>query len=50
MDTGLLWAYLKERDHLEVLYINGNKILKWMLQEVGLGGVEWMHLTQYRDR
>jgi hypothetical protein len=37
----------KEKDHLKDQDVDG---IKMDLREIGLGGVEWIHLTQDRDR
>jgi hypothetical protein len=46
----VLWEDLMERDHLEDLGLDGRIILKWVLQEVGEGGLEWNCLGQDRVR
>jgi hypothetical protein len=48
--TGLRWGNLRERGHLEYLGVDGRKILKMDLQEVGWGGMDGTDLAQDRDR
>ena len=46
--TGFWWRNLKERDHLEGPGVDGRIILD--LQEVGCGGMDWIGVSQDRDR
>jgi hypothetical protein len=48
--TGFWWGNLSERDHLEDPGSDGRIILRWNLQEVGCGDMEWIELAQDRDR
>jgi hypothetical protein len=45
--TGLWWENLRERDHLEDLYVDVLIILKWMIKK---WGTDWIELAQDRDR
>jgi hypothetical protein len=38
------------RDHSEDQGVDGMIILKWIFSEIGFGGLNWIHLTQNRDR
>jgi hypothetical protein len=40
----------KERDHYEDQDIYGWIILKWILREIGWGGMDWIDLAQDRDQ
>jgi len=44
--TGFWWGNLRERGHLEGTGIDGRIILR----RVWGGGMDWIHLVQYRDR
>jgi hypothetical protein len=44
------WESLKERDHLKDRGVDGRIGLEWILGRLAGGGVEWIHLTQDRDR
>jgi hypothetical protein len=46
---GFCWGQ-PESVHLEDLGIDDRIILKVNLQEVGWGSMDWIGLTQYRDR
>jgi len=46
--TGFWWGDLRGRDHLEDVGVGDN--MKMDLQEVGLGGMDWIALAQGRDR
>jgi hypothetical protein len=39
--TGLWWEYLRERDHLENVGVDGRIILKWIFNQWD-GGAEWI--------
>jgi hypothetical protein len=43
------WSNLREGDHLEVLGLDGRKILKWIL-ETRDGDTNWIDRAQDRDR
>jgi hypothetical protein len=47
---GFWWRNLTERDHLEYPGVNGRIILRWIFKEVGCKGMDWIDLTQDRDR
>jgi hypothetical protein len=49
MHTGYWWESQKERDHWEAQDAGGWTILKWIL-ETGWHGVDWMDMTQDRDK
>ena len=48
MHTGFWWGNLRERDHLEDR--KGEDNIKMDLQEVCLGGMDWIDMAQNRDR
>jgi hypothetical protein len=48
--TGLRWENLKERDHLEDLAIEWCVILQTCFKEIVRESVEWIHMTQDRDK
>jgi hypothetical protein len=47
--TGFWWEGLRERDHLKDQGVDGRMGPKWTLLRF-VGGVEWIHLAQDRDR
>jgi hypothetical protein len=47
--TGFWQGNLRERDHLEDLSIDGGIKLSWILRK-WVGGMDWIDLTQDRDR
>jgi len=44
------WGNLRKGDHLEDPGVDGRIILRWIIQEVGCGGTDWINLAQDRDR
>jgi hypothetical protein len=44
------WRYLRERDHLEDLGVDGRITLRIYLQEVACGDMEWIVVAQDRNR
>jgi hypothetical protein len=50
MHIGYMWENQKERDHYEGQDACGWTILKWILREIGWGGMDWIHLAQDRVR
>jgi len=48
--TGFWWGNLRVRDHVGDPCVDGRIILKWELQEVGCGDMDWIELVQDRDR
>jgi len=48
--TGFLWETLRGRDHLEDPGVDGRIILRWIFRKWGCGGMDWIDLTQDRDR
>jgi hypothetical protein len=47
--TGFWWRNLRERDHLGDPGVDGWIVLRWYLQEVVCGDVDWIELAQDRD-
>jgi len=45
-----LWGNLREGDHMEDPGVDGRIIFKMDLQEVGCGYMDWIDLTQVRER
>jgi hypothetical protein len=41
---------LKGRCHSEDLGVDGTIILEWILEEIGLEGVDWINLAQDMDQ
>jgi len=44
-DTGFWWGKLRERNHLEVLDVDGRIILRWIFRKWVLGlwtGLSWL--------
>ena len=50
VDIGFWWENLRGRDHWEDLGIDGRKILKWMMKEMGCRTIALIGLTEDRDR
>ena len=48
--TGFWWGNLRERDHLGDPGVDRRIILRWIIKEVGCGGMDWIELAQDRDR
>jgi hypothetical protein len=44
------WGNLKEGDHFRDPGLDGRIILKWIFRKWDVGGVNWIELTQDRDR
>jgi hypothetical protein len=45
VQTGFRWGYLRERDHLEGLNVNGSIIIKWIVKKwdgEALTGLLWL--------
>jgi hypothetical protein len=47
--TGFWWGKMRERDHSEIVGVDGRKILKIDLQKVGWG-MEWIYLAQDKEK
>jgi hypothetical protein len=47
--AGFCWEIPKEKDHLKDRGVDGKMGSKWTLGRL-VGGVEWIHLAQDRDR
>lgn len=45
---GFWWGDLTERGDFKHLDIDGSIILKWISQEMGGGGMDWVALSQDR--
>jgi hypothetical protein len=50
MHKGVRWESQKERDHWEDLEVGGRIILRWLLREIGCGGMDWIDLAQDKDQ
>ena len=50
MYTGFWWGNLRERDHMGRPERRWEDNIKMDLQEVECGGMDWIELTQDRDR
>jgi hypothetical protein len=48
--SGFWWGNLRERDHLEDPGIDGRIILRWIFRKWDWGGMDWVDLTEDRDR
>jgi hypothetical protein len=47
--TGLCWGNVRERNHLKVPDVDGSIKLKYIFRKWN-GGMDWIHLSQDRDR
>jgi len=43
--TGFWWGYLRERDHLKDLGVNGRIILRCIIGKWDVGGMDWIDLA-----
>ena len=50
MYTEFWWGNLGERDHLDDSDVRWKDNIKMDLQEVGCGGMDWIHVAQDRYR
>ena len=48
--TGIWWENLKERDHLEEMFVDGKDNSEMYFGEMQWEGVDWIHLVQNRDK
>jgi hypothetical protein len=48
--TRFWWESPKERDHWEDQGVGGKMVIRMDLREIGLGGVDWIRLSEDRDR
>jgi hypothetical protein len=48
--TGFWWGNLRERNYLEDAGVDGRIILRWIFRKWNVGGMDWIELTQNRDR
>jgi len=48
--TEFWWGNLREGDHREDPGAKGKITLRWIFQEVVYAGMDWIELTQDRDR
>jgi len=48
--AGFWWGNLSERDHLEEPGVDERIILRWIFRKWDLGGMDWISMTQDRDR
>jgi len=46
----LWWGNLKERNHLRDPGLDVKIILRWIFKNWYVGGMDWIELTQDRDR
>ena len=49
MHTGFCWGNLRERNHSEDPGIDGRLLFIWVIKNWD-GGMDWIYLTQDRDR
>jgi hypothetical protein len=48
--TGLSWGNLRDGDHLEDPGVGGRIRSTWIYERLDGGGLDWIDLTQDRDR
>jgi len=48
--TEFWWGNLRERDNLGDPGIDGRIILRWIFRNWDVGGMDWIELTEDRDR
>jgi hypothetical protein len=48
--TRFRWVSRNERDHLEDQSVGGKMGSEWILGRLAWGGVDWIQLSQDRDR
>jgi len=48
--TGFWCGNLKESDHFEDPGLDGRIILRWSFRSCYVGGMDWIYVTQNRDR
>jgi hypothetical protein len=47
--TEVWWGRPRKREHLDNLGVDGKIFIKIYLQQVGWGGVDWIHLAEDGD-
>jgi hypothetical protein len=50
MHVGCCWECLKKKEHWEDQEVGGWTILKWILEELGWDGEDWIDMAQDRDQ
>ena len=50
MYTGFWWGNWRVRDHLGDPGVDGRIILRWIFTKWDFGDMDWMEMTQDRDR
>jgi hypothetical protein len=50
MHARFLWRNLRERDHFEDPCVDGRITLRWIFRKCVFGGMDWINLTEDRDR
>lgn len=45
-----LWGGQEEWNHLEDNSVNNRTVLKWIIKEIGGGGMDSIHLAEDRDK
>jgi hypothetical protein len=48
--TGFWWGTQREGGHLKDPGVDGRIILKWIFKKWDVGGMNWTHMAQDRDR